>query len=67
MHGKALDSSKAVQYLPGSGNGRNCSLVEGVNIGLSQSSQHGACDDAIVHALGLGLMENQGSQLFDSL
>ena len=38
-------------------------MIEGVNIGLGQSSQHGACDDAVVHALGLGLLENQCSQL----
>lgn len=42
-------------------------MVEGVNIGLGQRSQHGACDDAVVHALGLGLLENQSSKLFDPL
>ena len=42
-------------------------MVQGVNIGLGQSSQHGAGDDAVVHALGLGLLEDQSSKLFDSL
>lgn len=54
-------------HLPGCSNCGHSSFVDSINISLCQGSQHGPSDDAVVHALGLCALKDQGDQLLDSL
>ncbi len=45
-------------YLPSCSNGWDSAFVDGIHICLSQRCQHGTSNDAVVHALGLGFVED---------
>ena len=54
-------------YLPSCSNGWDSAFVDGIHICLSQRCQHGTSDDAVVHALGLGFVEDHLCQLTQPL
>ena len=56
-----------MSHLPGCGDCWHSPFVDGIHIGSSQSCQHGASDDAIVHALWLSFLEDQLGQFTHAL
>ncbi len=66
MH-KMLMQAAIQPHLPSCSNGWDSAFVDGIHICLSQRCQHGTGDDAVVHSLGLGFVEDHLGQLTQPL